>query len=75
MHPVCLLCSFGKWLFKCPQEIISRIQVVPYVGIERYWGNGTKLPCIQIGLKKGCFRSTAFYEKLEKANQGDQSMS
>ena len=48
-----------------PRKSFPELQVVPYVDIERYLGKWYEIALYPNWFEKGCFRSTAFYEKLE----------
>ncbi|MEE3253593.1 MAG: lipocalin family protein [Nitrospinota bacterium] len=48
-----------------PKKTSPELQVVPYVDIERYLGKWYEIALYPNWFEKGCFRSTAFYEKLE----------
>ena len=48
-----------------PRKSSPELQVVPYVDIERYLGKWYEIALYPNWFEKGCFRSTAFYEKLE----------
>jgi len=48
-----------------PKNTTPELQVVPYVDIERYLGKWYEIALFPNWFEKGCFRSTAFYEKLE----------
>jgi len=48
-----------------PKNASPELQVVPYVDIERYLGKWYEIALYPNWFEKGCFRSTAFYEKLE----------
>jgi len=48
-----------------PNKSFPELQVVPYVDIERYLGKWYEIALYPNWFEKGCFRSTAFYEKLE----------
>ena len=48
-----------------PKKSSPELQVVPYVDIERYLGKWYEIALYPNWFEKGCFRSTAFYEKLE----------
>lgn len=48
-----------------PKKSYPELQVVPYVDIERYLGKWYEIALYPNWFEEGCFRSTAFYEKLE----------
>ena len=48
-----------------PNKSFPELKVVPYVDIERYLGKWYEIALYPNWFEKGCFRSTAFYEKLE----------
>jgi apolipoprotein D and lipocalin family protein len=48
-----------------PKNASPELQVVPYVDIERYLGKWYEIALYPNWFEKGCFRSTAFYEKLK----------
>ena len=48
-----------------PNKSFPELQVVPYVNIERYLGKWYEIALYPNWFEKECFRSTAFYEKLE----------
>jgi len=48
-----------------PKKVSPELQVVPHVDIERYLGKWYEIALYPNWFEEGCFRSTAFYEKLE----------
>ena len=48
-----------------PKNATPELQVVTYVDIERYLGKWYEIALYPNWFEKGCFRSTAFYEKME----------
>ena len=48
-----------------PKNATPELQVVTYVDIERYLGKWYEIALYPNWFEKGCFRSTAFYEKQE----------
>ena len=48
-----------------PKKSFPELNVVPYVDIERYLGKWHEIALYPNWFEKGCFSSTAFYEKLE----------
>jgi apolipoprotein D and lipocalin family protein len=48
-----------------PKKSSPELQVVAYVDIERYLGKWYEIALYPNWFEKGCFRSTAFYEKLK----------
>lgn len=48
-----------------PKKSSPELQVAPYVDIERYLGKWYEIALYPNWFEKECFRSTAFYEKLE----------
>jgi apolipoprotein D and lipocalin family protein len=48
-----------------PNKSVPELNVVPYVDIERYLGKWYEIALYPNWFEKGCFSSTAFYEKLE----------
>ncbi len=47
-----------------PKKDSPPLQVVPYVDIDRYLGKWYEIARYPHALEKGCFQSTAFYEKM-----------
>lgn len=67
IYASCML-IFVLYLSGCssiPQKVSPELQVVPYVNIERYLGKWYEIALYPNWFEKGCYRSTAFYEKLE----------
>jgi apolipoprotein D and lipocalin family protein len=67
VYVFCLLIVYF-WVSGCssvPKKSSPELQVVPYVDIERYLGKWYEIALYPNWFEKGCFRSTAFYEKLE----------
>lgn len=60
---VSILLSFG--CSSVPPKASPELQVVPYVDMERYLGKWYEIALYPNWFEEGCFRSTAFYEKLE----------
>ena len=48
-----------------PKKTSPELQVVPNVDIDRYLGKWYEIALYPNWFEKGCFRSTAFYEKLK----------
>ena len=48
-----------------PKKSFPELNTVPYVDIERYLGKWYEIALYPNWFEKGCFSSTAFYEKLE----------
>ena len=48
-----------------PKKTSPELQVVPHVDIDRYLGKWYEIALYPNWFEKGCFRSTAFYEKLD----------
>lgn len=48
-----------------PNKATPELQVVSYVDIERYLGKWYEIALYPNWFEKGCFGSTAYYEKLE----------
>ena len=48
-----------------PNKTSPELQVVAHVDIERYLGKWYEIALYRNWFEKGCFRSTAFYEKLD----------
>ena len=48
-----------------PRKTSPELQVVPHVDIERYLGKWYEIALYPNWFEEGCFRSTAFYEKLD----------
>ena len=48
-----------------PKKTSPELQVVPHVDIDRYLGKWYEIALYPNWFEKGCFRSTAFYEKLK----------
>ena len=48
-----------------PKKGTPELQVVPYVNIERYLGMWYEIALYPNWFEEGCYRSTAFYEKLK----------
>ena len=48
-----------------PKNATPELQVVTYVDIERYLGKWYEIALYPNWFEKGCFRSTAFYEKMK----------
>ncbi len=63
----CLLVVFilANGCASVPKNSSPVLQVVPYVDIERYLGKWYEIALYPNWFEKGCFRSTAFYEKLK----------
>jgi apolipoprotein D and lipocalin family protein len=63
----CLLivCFLVNGCSSVPTKSSPELQVVPHVDIERYMGKWYEIALYPNWFEKGCFRSTAFYEKLE----------
>ena len=47
-----------------PRKTSPELQVVPHVDIQRYLGKWYEIALYPNWFEEGCFRSTAFYEKL-----------
>lgn len=50
---------------RIPNKATPELQVVSYVDIERYLGKWYEIALYPNWFEKGCFGSTAYYEKLE----------
>ena len=48
-----------------PKKTSPELQVVPHVDIDRYLGKWYEIALYPNWFEDGCFRSTAFYEKLD----------
>ena len=48
-----------------PKKTSPELQVVSHVDIDRYLGKWYEIALYPNWFEKGCFRSTAFYEKLD----------
>lgn len=48
-----------------PKKMSPELNVVPYVDIKRYLGKWYEIALYPNWFEKGCYRSTALYEKLE----------
>ena len=48
-----------------PKNATPELKVVTYVDIDRYLGKWYEIALYPNWFEKGCFRSTAFYEKME----------
>jgi len=48
-----------------PKNSSPELKVVPYVDLDRYLGKWYEIALYPNWFEEGCFRSTAFYEKLE----------
>jgi apolipoprotein D and lipocalin family protein len=48
-----------------PKKTYPELKVVSYVDMERYMGKWYEIALYPNWFEKGCFRSTAFYEKLK----------
>ena len=66
-HASCLLTVIllANGCSSIPNKSFPELKVVPYVDIERYLGKWYEIALYPNWFEKGCFRSTAFYEKLE----------
>lgn len=60
-----MLVLLGSGCSSIPQKASQELQVVSYVDIERYLGKWYEIALYPNWFEEGCFRSTAFYEKLE----------
>ena len=62
---VFLMLCWASGCASVPKNASPELQVVPYVDIERYLGKWYEIALYPNWFEKGCFRSTAFYEKLK----------
>lgn len=63
-----LFIIFFLWINGCasvPKKPSPELKVVPYVDLDRYLGKWYEIALYPNWFEEGCFRSTAFYEKLE----------
>jgi len=51
-----------------PKNSSPELKVVPYVDLDRYLGKWYEIALYPNWFEEGCFRSTAYYEKLEDGN-------
>lgn len=61
----CFLVISATGCTSVPRKASPELQVVPYVDVERYLGKWYEIALYPNWFEKGCFGSTAFYEKLE----------
>ena len=62
---VLLLIFSASGCSSIPKKSFPELNVVPYVDIDRYLGKWYEIALYPNWFEKGCFSSTAFYEKLE----------
>ncbi|MEK9630104.1 MAG: lipocalin family protein [Nitrospinota bacterium] len=60
-----MACLLQSGCSTIPRKPSPDLQVVPYVDLDRYLGKWYEIALYPNWFEEGCFRSTAFYEKLE----------
>lgn len=61
----CILTLLVSGCSSIPRKSSPELEVVSYVDIERYLGKWYEIALYPNWFEKGCYRSTALYEKLE----------